>query len=250
MSVTARSPRCVGTHMPGSTAPPLATAAAGVVPAAPTAAGPASEEHLVTVHCPNTGPMTGLLDRWVRCGGQVGTRHVSCRHESARTCNNPRSPGGRGAVLPRHSASAPTPGGRVRAAQRRPLAPVVCSRSSAAGRKYQHTLEMIQVGSVAARRSPHVPHGSRVCPRACQPVSSWPALPARAPKRPTPCPARAARGRRRVGGRAQCARQQVRAGAAPGRPPAAAGLLGGVAAGGGVWHPRLQVGWVGMRSGM
>ncbi len=34
---------------------------------------------VVTVHCPNTGPMTGLLDWWVRAGGRTGTR--TCTEE-------------------------------------------------------------------------------------------------------------------------------------------------------------------------
>ncbi|KXZ43107.1 hypothetical protein GPECTOR_102g60 [Gonium pectorale] len=69
----------------------VAATATGVAAASPevaAAAAVAAAGGATTCHCPNTGPMTGLLD-W-------------------------------------------------------PLAPVVCSVSSAAGRKYPHTLEMVQ----------------------------------------------------------------------------------------------------------
>lgn len=60
---------------------------------------------VVTVHCPNTGPMTGLLDWWAGDGGRAGTRMISEESSTlllAATTSLPRAQGRGACILMRH----------------------------------------------------------------------------------------------------------------------------------------------------
>ena len=94
------------------------------------------EQQPVVVHCPNTGAMTGLLDRSVQ-----GCRLVQVL---AQACNCVRLCA---VVLHSTAHASVQDSGCCNTCSRslcRAMAPALCSVSQAKGRKYSNTLEAIQ----------------------------------------------------------------------------------------------------------